>query len=52
MYISQLLPKSSASKAALLTSIIEPDVRNAGRSGEIITKKVALADRLLNKEYS
>lgn len=51
MYISQLLPRGQSSKAALLTSIIEPDGRNTDKYGEFIVKKVPLADRALIREY-
>jgi hypothetical protein len=51
MYISQLLPKGHGSKTALLTSIIEPDARNTDKNIEFLTKKIALADKTLIKEY-
>ncbi len=51
MYISQLLSKGQTSKTILLTSIIEPDARNTDKNIEFITKKVALADKTLIKEY-
>lgn len=51
MYISQLLPKGHGSKTALLTSIIEPDGRNTDKNIELITKKIALADKSLIKEF-
>ena len=49
MYISQLLPKHQGSKAALFTSIIEPDNRNIYRNVEFVSKKIALADKTLIK---
>ena len=51
MYISQLLPKTTGSKAALLTSIIEPDNKNTDKNIEFLTKKIPLADKTLIREY-
>jgi len=47
--MSQLLPKRQGSKAALFTSIIEPDYRNIYKNVEFVSKKIALADKALIK---